>query len=359
MYKIPKMKKLFILAALFLSLQSFAQITLVETDFPTDGDSRVVSILNDLGSFDFVSTGANYTWDFTQMLPETQDTIDFISASNTSLPLTYIAAFNNSFTDPEHDADVANKQDYENPVPNVTIEDFYAFYKIQSDAFIQVGAGLTINSAPLPVLFNPMDTIVMLPAAFGDIDTCFSSFSADVPTLGYYSEQRTRYNSIDGWGTLTTPFGTFDALRISSYSEIHDSLYYDAYGMGFPMDRTETEYKWYAKNHPIPVLHVIIRDGMSASSTVTYIDSLRNLSLNETTISKVNVYPNPATDEVYIDIDVNHFPLNVVVVDVAGREVLSREISDNRIDVSGLPKGMYCISLTGSGIRAVSRLLVE
>ncbi|MGD9493971.1 MAG: T9SS type A sorting domain-containing protein [Bacteroidales bacterium] len=353
------MKKLFILAALFLSLQSFAQITLVETDFPIDGDSRVVSILNDLGSFDFVSTGANYTWDFSQMVPQSQDTIAFISASNTSLPLTYIAAFNNSFTDPEHDADVANKQDYENPVPNVTIEDFYAFYKIQSDAFIQVGAGLTINSAPLPVLFNPMDTIVMLPAAFGDIDTCFSSFSADVPTLGYYSEQRTRFNSIDGWGTLITPFGTFDALRISSYSEIHDSLYYDAYGMGFPMDRTETEYKWYAKNHPIPVLHVIIRDGMSASSTVTYIDSLRNLSLSEQQNINISMHPNPASDVVYFDVEENCFPLDMVIFDMAGREVLSGEISDNRIDVSGLPKGMYCISLTGSGIRAVSRLLVE
>ena len=158
------------------------------------------------------------------MLPESQDTVDYISASNTSLPVTYIAAFNNFVTDPEHDADVANYQDYGNPMPTVTIEDFYAFYKIQSDAYIQVGAGLTINSAPIPVLFNPMDTIVMLPAAFGNQDTCFSSFSADVPSLGYYSEQRMRYNSIDGWGTLTTPYGTFDALRISSYSEIHDSL---------------------------------------------------------------------------------------------------------------------------------------
>ena len=123
MYKIPTMKKLLILAALFLSLQSFAQITLVESDLPTDGDSRVVSILNDLGTFDFVSTGANYTWDFSQMVPQSQDTIAFISASNTSLPVTYIAAFNNFVTDPEHDADVANYQDYGNPMPTVTIED--------------------------------------------------------------------------------------------------------------------------------------------------------------------------------------------------------------------------------------------
>ena len=359
MYKIPTMKKLFILAALFLSLQSFAQITLVETDFPTDGDSRVVSILNDLGSFDFVSTGANYTWDFSQMLPESQDTVDYISASNTSLPVTYIAAFNNFVTDPEHDADVANYQDYGNPMPTVTIEDFYAFYKIQSDAYIQVGAGLTINSIPIPVLYNPMDTIILLPAAFGNQDTCFSSFSADVPSLGYYSEQRMRYNSIDGWGTLTTPYGTFDALRISSYSEIHDSLYYEAYGMGFPMDRTETEYKWYAKNHPIPVLQVVVRDGMSASSTVTYIDSLRNLSLSEQQNVNFSIHPNPSSDAVYIDINENCFPLDMMIFDMAGREVLAREIRDNRIDVSGLPKGMYCISLTGSGIRAVSRLLVE
>jgi len=353
------MKKLFILIAVLMSMQAYSQITLTQSDFPQVDDSYVVSIINDASSFDFATTGANHIWDFSQMVPQSQDTVVFISASSTSLPVTYIAAFNNFVTDPEHDADVANYQDYGNPIPTVTIEDFYAFYKIQSDAYIQVGAGLTINSAPIPVLYNPMDTIVMLPAAFGNMDTCFSSFSADVPTLGYYSEQRMRYTSIDGWGTVTTPYGTFDALRISSYSEIHDSLYYEAYGVGFPMDRTETEYKWYAHGYSIPVLQVILRDGMSASSTVTYIDSLRNLSLSELQNVNISIHPNPASDAVYIDVNENHFPLDMVIFDVAGREVLSREIGDNRIDVSGLPKGVYSISLTGSGIRAVSRLVVE
>ncbi|KAF5032397.1 hypothetical protein DSECCO2_617710 [anaerobic digester metagenome] len=342
-----------------MSVQLYSQITLTESDFPQADDSYVVSIFNDATGFDFATTGANYTWDFSQFVPELQDTVDFISASNTSLPLTYIVAFNNTFTDPEHVADVANYQDYENPIPTVTIEDFYAFYKIRNDAFIQVGAGLTINSAAIPVLYNPMDTIVMLPAAFGNMDTCFSSFSADVPSLGYYSEQRMRYTSIDGWGSVTTPYGTFDALRISSYSEIHDSLYYEAYGMGFPMDRTETEYKWYAHGYSIPVLQVIFRDGMSASSSVTYIDTLRNLSLSEQQNVNISIHPNPASDAVYIDVNKNQFPLDMVIFDMAGREVLSSKISDNRIDVSGLPKGVYCISLTGSGISAVSRLVVE
>lgn len=353
------MKKFLFFSLILISTQTFSQITLSSSDFPVAGNSYVVSTVNDASVIDYAPTGANHTWDFSSITPQAQDTIPFVSASDMSLQPTYLIAFNNSITDPEHDADVANKQDYENPMPTVTFEDFYAFYKIDANAFVQVGMGVTVNSAPLPVLWDPIDTIVELPAAFGNQDTCFSAFSATIPTLGYYSEERTRYNSIDGWGTLITPFGTFDALRIMSYSEIHDSLYYEAYGMGFPMDRTETEYKWYAHGYSIPVLQVVIRDGMSASSTVTYVDSLRNLSLNETTISEVNVYPNPATDEVYIDIDVNHFPLNVVVVDVAGREVLSGEIIDNRIDISGLSQGVYCISLTGSCIHAVSRLLVE
>ncbi|HBG71512.1 MAG: hypothetical protein A2W93_05860 [Bacteroidetes bacterium GWF2_43_63] len=339
------MKKFFLASFILISLQSFSQITLSESDFPSTGNTYVVSILNDLGTYDFVSTGANYSWDFSQMVPQSQDTIEFISASNTSLPLTYIAAFNNSFTDPEHDADVANYQDYESPMPTVTIENFYAFYKIQSDAYIQVGAGLTINSAPLPVLYNPMDTIVMLPAAFGNMDTCFSAFNATIPTLGYYSEERTRYNSIDGWGTLITPFGTFDALRILSYSEIHDSLYYEAYGMGFPMDRTETEYKWYAHGYSIPVLQVVIRDGMSASSTVTYIDSLRNMSLNENMFSEVNVYPNPATETISFQIKNIAWPVMATVTDLSGRVVFHELIREPVIDVRNLNPGYYHLQL--------------
>lgn len=353
------MKNLIILLAVLLSVQAYSQITLTESNFPQENDSYVVSVMNDPGNIDFATAGAGYTWDFQILIPESQDTVAFLSASSTTLPATYIIAFNNSFTDPDHDADVANYQDYGNPMPSVTIEDFYAFYKIQPDAFIQVGAGLTVNSAPLPVLYNPTDTIVVLPAAFGNMDTCYSSFNLTVPTLGYYSEQRTRYTTVDGWGTLTTPYGTFDALRINSYSVIHDSLYYEAYGMGFPMDRTETEYKWYASGYSIPVLQVVTRDGMSASSTVTYIDSLRNLSIGEQQSFAIRIHPNPASDVVYIDVNANRFPLDMMIFDMAGHEVLSREISDNRIDVSELPQGMYCISLTGSGIHAVSRLVVE
>ncbi|MPM03645.1 hypothetical protein SDC9_49912 [bioreactor metagenome] len=353
------MKKFLLFVAGLLSLQAYSQITITQSDFPQTGDSYVVSTWSDDGSLDFTVAGANHTWDFSSMVAESQDTVEFISASNTSLPVTYIAAFNNFVTDPEHDADVAKMEDISSPMPTITFENYYSFYKVSSDAFIQVGMGVTINSAPLPVQWNPTDSIVMLPAAYGNQDTCFSSYSANIPSLGYYSEQRTRYNTIDGWGTLKTPFGTFDALRILSYSEIHDSLYYDAYGIGFPMDRTETEYKWYAHGYSIPVLQVVISDGMSASSTVTYIDSLRNVAVEEEMMATLNVYPNPSSDEVFVNISAEEFPLQISIFDAAGREMTSFMAADNRIDVSLLPAGIYFMSLTGSSVCAVSRFVVE
>jgi len=125
------MKKFFLASLILISLQSFSQISLSSTDFPTDGNSYVVSTLSDAGAIDYTSTGANFTWDFSQIVPQSQDTIAFVSASNSSLPGTYIVAFNNFITDPEHDADVANYQDYESPMPTITFEDFYGFYSFR------------------------------------------------------------------------------------------------------------------------------------------------------------------------------------------------------------------------------------
>jgi len=353
------MKKFFILIAVLMPFYSFSQITLGAGDFPSAGDSYVVSIMNDLGSFDFAATGEGYVWDFSGLVPQLQDTVKFISASSTSLPITYIGAFNNFLTDPEHDADVANYQSFDIPVPMVSIEDYYAFYKIQTDAFIQVGVGIKINSAPLPVLYNPTDTIITFPVSYGNMDTCYSAFNTNIPTIGYFGEQRTRYNFVDGWGTVTTPYGTFSALRIQSYSEIHDSLHYEQVGMSMPIDRTETEYKWYAKNYSIPILNVVVREGMNSTATVTYIDSIRHLSLNEYKVSDLNIYPNPSTDHFYIDVNENFFPLDLNICDMTGRTIMRSEIHNNKIDVSQLPKGIYFLSVTGTRLHASTRIIIQ
>src|SRR6185369_9997600 len=80
-----------------------------------------------------------------------------------------------------------------------------------------------------------------------------------IPNFGYYRKQQTRTNEVDGWGTLITPFGTFNTLRVKSTLNITDSIYLDTLGFGLTIPRqTIVEYKWLAPGKKIPVLEVDI-----------------------------------------------------------------------------------------------------
>lgn len=343
------MKKLFILIAGLISIQSYSQITLTESDFPVPDEQYIISHAVDMGSLNYTTAGASVTWDFSSLVPNRQDTILFESTISSNIPVTYIAAFNNPL-DPDHKATVCAGQDYESPMPTLTFTDVYNFYKLTSSAYIQVGMGATINGAPLPIQWDPTDRILPLPAEYGDMDTSNSAFSASIPTLGYYSEERVRYNHIDAYGTLITPFGTFDALRVVSYLEIHDSLYYDAMGMGFPIDRTETEYKWFAQGYLVPVMLITERGGMGAGITISYVDSLRNLSVDEKHLNTMRVYPVPADEFIMFDAPGLRFPALAVVFDVNGRELMREEIESPELNVSSLQAGCYRIQLIHSGL---------
>jgi hypothetical protein len=57
------------------------QIILQQADFADGGDVAVMSLATDLG-IDYSSTGANWTWDFSTLIAESQDLREFTSMSN-------------------------------------------------------------------------------------------------------------------------------------------------------------------------------------------------------------------------------------------------------------------------------------
>ena len=59
---------------------SFEQITLDSTDFASSGDTvRISEALPVLSGFD--ATGANYSWDFSSLSPESQELKNYYSMS--------------------------------------------------------------------------------------------------------------------------------------------------------------------------------------------------------------------------------------------------------------------------------------
>jgi len=83
------------------------------------------------------------------------------------------------------------------------------------------------------------------------------------------------------------------------------------------------------------------------------------VSLEETGINSVAIYPNPATDILRIDMpyqDIDQFS----VIDMLGRVVVSNQSQQNTISVQELPVGMYRVLVTDvSGIRYQASFVKE
>ena len=66
-----------------LSFQTQAQITITSADMPNTNDTIRLSVKTSLSGFSPAATGANYTWDYTNLIPDSQRVVKFVSASTT------------------------------------------------------------------------------------------------------------------------------------------------------------------------------------------------------------------------------------------------------------------------------------
>jgi len=73
-------------------------------------------------------------------------------------------------------------------------------------------------------------------------------------------------------------------------------------------------------------------------------------------IKSINIYPNPATDFVYIDETKN---CNVEIIDLAGVLVLNTKINSNKINVSTLSNGIYILKVTNNKSVFTTKLIIN
>lgn len=295
------MKRIFYSLFLFLPFAANSQITVTSSDMPDVGDTFRLSVINGPDTFDLANTGAGWSWDYSFLQPDEQKVDTFVHPLNTDFQ--YYFNFNNCFFDPEHCASYAQPI---LPPPSfdasIQLEDVYYYYKETSSQFTQVGFGAKLNGISVSQQYNPVDVIYEFPLNFGNTSTSTSSFNYDFPNNDdYYGRTTTRNNTVDGWGTLITPFDTFQTLRVMAELLITDTFYSDTLGFGFSFERpTQYEYKWLAKNEGVPVLEINAQKAGNnvVINRVVYRDSVRMDMVNVEKISKndlnLKVYPNPA-----------------------------------------------------------------
>lgn len=354
------LKKLLILLVLALPQLGSAQITVTNADMPSANDLIRFSLAPPSTVVNLTQSGANATWDFSGLVAQSQDIDSFLSV--TSAPLTYLLAF--GFT-----SNLYSRGEGLNSIAGVQFSDVQNFYNKSTTSYRQTGFGANVNGLPTPIVFGNDDFIYRFPLVFGDIDTSDSDYSLVVPGLAAVSGEQRRINVVDGWGSLTTPYGSFNTLRVVTTLTGEDSVFLDTLGFGFTFPRPLTrEYKWIANGQDIPVLQINTTEQLFGQETVTrikYRDSLRVFTglqaIRKETLNPV-IFPNPTSENTTIRFQLERFgAVELSLVDASGRVVYLRNAEESAGELQwvlpvrdlNLPNGIYAVHLrTSDGVWA-------
>jgi hypothetical protein len=366
------MKKLLLPIFLISSAICHGQINIGQADMPNAGDTLRVS--NSSDTLNPLLTGVNYTWDYSYLTPASQWVQKFDAPANFTFPFNLMFNVLNTT--------YGLKQYTPDSIPGVGIKmgNAYGFYKKASANLKEVGYGLSINSLPIPFTYTPADVIYKFPLTYGSVDSCDSKFGpAVIPGFTwpfYYGQNIHRVNVVDGWGALTTPYGTFQTIRIKTTLAIRDT-FADSTGMGFAFSRPlQYEYKWLKQSGKIPCLQVnsISVAGVPLVTGITYRDSIRDstiqIGIKEQLYADfgLQLFPNPANDYMFIQYSLdNSQDVRIELLDISGKQINilrnSKQSSGAHLEIINLrnlnlPCGTYFVCMYVCNVKVLRRVVV-
>jgi hypothetical protein len=316
-----------------------AQITLQESDMISIGGTYVLA--NDTAPALSVHPGAEgaANWNLTGLKNDYQDT----AWGETPSTVPYYSDFS------AYNPNLALKI-------NENGAHFYGFAIKSSTDLTTLGEAIAAGAEVILDKTNPAPIDVALPCTYrttwkgtyrgvdkisaiaGDTEMAISSTSY--------------IDSADGYGTLTTPAGSYSALRVIELStELYDSVYeynsvtksYDFLAAQPASPQTEGV-EWFGNGtgYPLASLAVATVQGQNVTSGVYLISS--KLGVDEIADnSTANVYPNPASSLVNMDITSASPNGYIRIFDLTGREIETTPFRNGKaqFNVSNYAIGMY------------------
>lgn len=317
------MKRILLFILLIVTIEySYSQITITNADMPSVNDTFRISTTANIQGLDPVLTGTGYSWGFSTLVPSTQRLDTFFSVSST--PVAYQLFFNNIFLYPNHKASYAIRGiDIAIPQVPITITEVFDYIKNSSSAYDNVGFGSKISGIPSSTQNDPLDREYEFPMNFNDNHISNSEYGMSIPGVGYYGQSLERVDTIDGWGSLILPNGTYSVLRVKSILNKIDTTYLDALSLGTTIPRAqEIEYKWLAIGTGIPVLKIVTNVGFVTQ--IEYQDIfINNISVVEfDKINRVKLFPNPTKNHLIIDFNASiSGNLKMKLKNISGKDV--------------------------------------
>lgn len=296
------MKKNYILFTLnvfagFIIAQS--PITLGNSNMPGGNDTlRFTNFqVNSAGSY--TQTGTNFNWNFSALVSTNEGVRSFKSALQT--PYAFFFLSTSAYGEKLADTIGAGP---------LTLTNYYNFYKKQTspNAFIADGVGMTYSSLPIPSYYSDKDELYLFPMSYPKYDS--TTFKFTTSTGGIipisYSKVGYRVTVVDGWGTVTTPYGTENCLRLISTQYAMDSLKNTIIPIPLGFPNYQRSYQWLTLNSKIPFVEIT---GNLVGTTFTptqaryrgYAKESVVTSIKETQGNAFSLYPNPVKDKIYLN----------------------------------------------------------
>lgn len=364
------MNRFLLFACVLFTGYTFAQITLTGSDFATSNDTVRMSRTTDFG-IDFSSTGANYTWDYSSLVPESQLLRDFSSISNAGTFAQFLFGF---FAPTDYQANYFLPNS-ELPLAQITsflpitIEDVFQYTKKSNTAVNTVGYSMNVTfsgtTTNVPFQSELIETRYDLPLTMGQSYSSTGYTNVDFNPIydAKWVQLRERNTTVDGYGSITTPFGTFDALRLHHAIDEIDSIYLVLPIIGgnwLPLTiPTVNEYEWWTNGQKEPILRIRTSSiaGQEAVTLIEFRDQYRPeiAGLDDNTQNTLSVYPNPAVDYCLVQSD---SPISTVeIIDSWGRSIQTQnggKSLQTTIDLTSFEVGVYWLKVnTEKGIQTL------
>lgn len=328
----------------FLSTCSFAQITLLSTDMTSIGD-QITRYTDTIPTYGPGAAGAGVTWDFSGAINDTTATTNVVTVASTGFASTFASS----------------------QYAMRGVADSYLFFTHNANSMTTTGAAgdllntgqiiespfsnpLTLHQFPRTYQSNFEDTYAFVTEADG----------AGIPTPIPVNRVRLThtghvYDTTDAYGTLITPTGTYNALRVKSVDFTTDVLEYKLFSfsawtlLSTTID-TSTTYSWHAKEQKLAIAEFAF-DSIDNPARFTYSAVPPVLTVGVIDVDEeipFSLYPQPAIDQMFIK-GLNQLGNNrIEIFSIDGKMIRNEFITGNNLNVSNLKSGMYILRIIQS-----------
>ncbi len=347
--KTNAMKQLLLLLLVIFTGGLSAQITIDQGDMPSIGDniprkSDTMTVHPGPGG-----SGANQTWNFVA-------TSAFVINENTSIVSVASTLNGNQFSS----SNMAMTSD------NAS----YLYFNNSAQSFTTQGfAGDLLGTGVINVNFASALTLHQFPRTYGSTFTDTYGLNVTVPGASFnplisqinFRRISNVVDETDGWGQITTPFGTYNVLRVKRTEIFTDSIFaLPIFPPTWQLVSTNTDttqnYSWFAKDGKLAVAEMSF-DSLGVPKIFKWTE-LPGLGVGlEEENNILSISPNPFADVIIIEGLLNG---EVFLNDASGREInVNQAIDGSEITlfVNDLPSGVYYVKTTSSKLNNCYKLI--